>query len=129
MPTALPGLRLPLGRRRLGPGAALALFVHTAIVGALVIHGRELLRRGPPQGGSRADGVTRVNFFAIPAGAPAAVEVALPRLTISDLAALRRIQVELPPLELPRTTLPTPVLDDPRWGGGGAGAGAGAGAS
>jgi len=33
----LPGLRLPLGPRRLGPGAALAVFVHAAVVGALVI--------------------------------------------------------------------------------------------
>src|SRR5690348_14536868 len=97
MPTALPGLRLPLGRRRLGPGAALALIMHAAIVGALLIHGRELARRGPQAGGSRPPG-GRVNFFAIPAGAPAAVDVAPPlRLTVSDLAVLRRIQVELPP--------------------------------
>ena len=40
-----------------------------------------------------------MNFFAIPAGAPAAVDVALPaRLTPSDLSALRRIHIELPPL-------------------------------
>src|SRR5256885_15905538 len=36
----LPGLRLPLGRRRLGPGATLAVFVHAVIVGVLVEIGR-----------------------------------------------------------------------------------------
>ncbi len=52
-----------------------------------------------------------MNFFAIPAGAPAAVEMALsPRLTLSDLSALRRIHVELPPLELPQATLPVPTV-------------------
>src|SRR5207245_736821 len=50
----LPGLRLPLGRRRLGPGATLAVFVHAVIVGVLVVGGREIMGRG--QGGSRAGG-------------------------------------------------------------------------
>jgi len=119
----LPGLRLPLGQRRLGPGAALAVFLHVVIVAALVIRGREILGRG--QGGSRASGQARVNFFAIPAGAPAAVEMALsPRLTLSDLSALRRIHVELPPLALPQATLPVPTVA-PSGGGGNAGGGAG----
>jgi hypothetical protein len=66
-----------------------------------------------------------VNFFAIPAGAPAAVEMVLPpRLTLSDLSALRRIHVELPPLELPQATLPVPTAA-PSGGGGTAGGGAG----
>ena len=128
MPTALPGLRLPLGRRRLGPGAALALFVHAAIVGALLIYGRELARRGPLAGGSRAPS-GGVNFFAIPGAAPAAVDVAPPpRLTVSDLSALRRIQVELPPLEPLRTTVSAP-LQDYRVVGDGGGGGAGPGAA
>src|SRR2546426_5139430 len=122
-PPLLPGLRLPLGRRRVGPGAAVAVFMHAVIVGALVIRGREILGRG--QGGSRAPGATRVNFFAIPAGAPAAVEMALPpRLPPSDLSALRRIRVELPPLELPQATLPVPTT---ALSGGGGDAGGGAG--
>src|SRR2546426_987594 len=124
-PPLLPGLRLPLGRRRVGPGAAVAVFMHAVIVGALVIRGREILGRG--QGGSRAPGATRVNFFAIPAGAPAAVEMALPpRLTLSDLSALRRIRVELPPLELPQATLPVPTTAL-SGGGGEAGGGGGGG--
>jgi len=99
------------------------LVVHAAIVGALVIHGREILGRA--QGGSRAPGNARVNFFAIPAGAPAAVDMALPpRLTPSDLSALRRIHVELPPLELPQATLPVPTAA-PSVGGGNAAGGAG----
>ena len=66
-----------------------------------------------------------MNFFAIPAGAPAAVEMALsPRLTLSDLSALRRIHVELPPLELPQATLPVPTAAS-SGGGGTAGGGAG----
>jgi hypothetical protein len=99
--------------------------MHAAIVGALLIHGRELARRGPQAGGSRPPG-GRVNFFAIPAGAPAAVDVAPPlRLTVSDLAVLRRIQVELPPIEPLRTTVSAPLLDYRVVAGGGGGAGGG----
>src|SRR5207237_1156719 len=50
----LPGLRLPLGRRRLGPGATLAVFVHAVIVGVLVVGGRGVVRRG--RGGGSAGG-------------------------------------------------------------------------
>ena len=118
----LPGLRLPLARRRLGPGAALATVAHVLILGALVIQGREVLGRA--QGGSAASGEARVNFFVIPAGAPAAVEMALPpRLALSDLSALRRINVELPPLELPQATLPVPTTAALGGGGGNAGGG------
>ena len=121
----LPGLRLPLGRRRLGPGATLAVFVHALVVGVLVIGGREIMGRG--QGGARAGrGDGRVNFFAIPAGAPAAVDMALPaRLTPSELSALRRIHVELPAFALPQATLPAPTA---ALGGGGGNAGGGGGA-
>src|SRR5207247_9517705 len=118
----LPGRRLPLGRRRLGPGAALAVFVHAVIVGVLVVGGREIVGRG--QGESRAGGgEARVNFFAIPPGAPAAVDMALPaRLTPSDLSALRRIHVELQPVELRQTTLPPPAAaQGGNVGGGGGG--------
>src|SRR5437016_9966511 len=120
----LPGLRLPLGRRRLGPGATLAVFVHAVIVGVLVVGGREVVGQG--QGESRAGGGdARVNFFAIPAGAPAAVDMALPaRLTPSELSALRRIHVELPAFALPQATLPAPTA---ALGGGGGNAGGGAG--
>src|SRR2546427_5088922 len=73
----LPGLRLPLGRRRLGPGATLAVFVHAGIVGVLVVGGREIMGRG--QGGARAGGGgARGNFFAIPPGAPAALAMGFP---------------------------------------------------
>ena len=75
-----------------------------------------------------------MNFFAIPAGAPAAVDVALPaRLTPSDLSALRRIHIELPPLELPQPTLPPPAAAPGgaggNVGGGGGGRGTGLGAT
>ena len=99
------------------------MLAHVVIVGALVIHGREILGRA--QGGSRASGDARVNFFTIPAGAPAAVDMALsPRLSLSDLSALRRIHVELPLLELSQATLPVPTV---ALGGGGGNAGGGGG--
>jgi hypothetical protein len=99
------------------------MLVHMAIIGALVISGRELAGRG--QGGSRAPGAgdARLNFFTIPATGPAAVDVALPpRVTLSDLSALRRIQVDLPRVELLQATLPPPP---PPLGGGGGNAGVG----
>jgi len=103
----------------------LAVFVHAVIVGVLVVGGREIVGRG--QGGSRAGGGdARVNFFAIPAGAPAAVDMALPaRLTPSELSALRRIHIELPAFALPQATLPAPTA---ALGGGGGNAGGGGGA-
>jgi hypothetical protein len=111
---------LPLGRRRFGPGAAVAVFVHTAIIAALVIRGRELQGRG--QGGSPAPGGPKVNFFVIPAGAPTAVDMASPpRLILSDLSALGRIHVELPPVALAQAALPLPAAALGGGGGGGAG--------
>jgi len=117
---------LPLGRRRFGPGAAVAVVIHAAVVGALVVHGHEIPGRG--QGGSRPPGDATVNFFAIPAGAPAAVDMALPaRLTPSDLSALPRIHLELPPLVVPRTALPLPTAPLGGTGGNAGGGGAGRG--
>src|SRR5256885_16509695 len=76
---------------------------------------------GSPAGGGEAGG----NCCADPAGAPAAVDMALPaRLTPSELSALRRIQVELPAFALPQATLPAPTA---ALGGGGGNAGGGAG--
>ena len=104
----------------------MAVFVHAVIIGALVVRGREILGRG--QGGSRAPGDARVNFFAIPAGAPATVDMALPpHLTLSDLSGLRRIHVELPPLALPQATLPAPTAALGGGGGNAGGAGGGGG--
>ena len=121
----LPGLRLPLGRRRSAPGVALALFLHVAVIGALLVRGRALLQRAPGGPGSSRDAV---NFFALPAaGAPAAVDVAVsPRLTLADLSALPRIPVELPPLDLSQAMPPVPVAA-PRDGAGNGGGGGGAG--
>ena len=62
-----------------------------------------------------------MNFFALPAPAPAAVDLgAAPRVAPSDLAALAHIPVALPPLDLGRAA-PPPVIG----GGGPSGAGLG----
>src|SRR5437867_3847900 len=44
---ALPGLRLPLGRRRLGTGAVVSVVAHGLIIVLLIVRGRELLQRLP----------------------------------------------------------------------------------
>src|SRR5881628_1702011 len=112
-PTPLPGLRLPVARRRLGGGAALSFLVHAGVIALLVLRGRELLQRagggapGERGGGAAAGGRPPVNFFTLPpAAAPAAVAVPeAPRVSPSDLRALHDIPVDLPRIELPRVTL------------------------
>ncbi|HEU5261234.1 MAG TPA: hypothetical protein VFU41_07395 [Gemmatimonadales bacterium] len=142
--SAVPGLRLPLGPRRLGPGAALSILVHALIVVLLVVRGRELLHRAPgglgPSGGGGSDGAT-VNFFTVPARGPAAVDLPVsPPVSVSDLPVLRQVQLDLPQLDLPPATLPAPPAagllaaagtpgQGPGAGGGrGTGVGTGAGA-
>src|SRR2546430_982876 len=44
---ALPGLRLPLGRRRLGTGAVVSVVAHGLTIVLLIVRGRELLQRLP----------------------------------------------------------------------------------
>jgi len=135
----LPGLRLPLPSRGVAPGAVAAVLVHAGVIGALVI------QAGAPAGGApRPAAPDAVNFFLLSQRAPARVDVALtPHVPLADLSALRRIATELPPVDLPRVTLPLPAVrvsdgtggaTAARAGGGpatqapsGAGAGAGAG--
>ncbi len=107
--SALPGLRLPLRPRRLGPGAAFSTLIHALIVVLLVVQGRELLDRAPgPSGGGGSDGAT-LNFFTVPARGPAAVDLPVsPPVSVSDLPVLRQVKLDLPPLELPHATLPAP---------------------
>ncbi len=56
---ALPGLRLPLGQRRLGRGAAISLLVHALILAVLIVHGREVLQRLPGAPGHGGGGGNR----------------------------------------------------------------------
>ena len=77
---ALPGLRLPLGRRRLGTGAVVSLVVHGLIIVVVLVRGRDLLQRlpgAPGQGGGGSEGAGRpqINFFTLLAAGPAAVDV------------------------------------------------------
>ncbi len=120
---ALPALGLPLPRRGLARGAALALVVHVIVIGALVSRGPAL-----PGAGAGGPAAPAVNFFVLPRGAPAAVSVSLtPQLQLADLPKLRRIAVDLPPLELPRPTFALPVAPMPTGTGGAEGVTASAG--
>jgi len=113
--------------------------VHAGVIGALVIQASASAGGAP-----RSAAPDAVNFFLLSQRAPARVDVALtPHVPLADLSALRRIAIELPPVDLPRVTLPLPVVrvsdgtggaTAARAGGGpatqapsGAGAGAGAG--
>ena len=113
--------------------------MHAGVIGALVIQAS-----APAGGAPRSAAPDAVNFFLLSQRAPARVDVALtPHVPLADLSALRRIATELPPVDLPRVTLPLPVVrvsdgtggaTAARAGGGpapqapsGAGAGAGAG--
>lgn len=124
-PLPLPGLRLPLSRRRLAPGTIAAVVAHAAILGMVLAAGRAVRHgSGSPFDGGAGPGARRVNFFALPGAAPAAVDVAAaPRVTPSDLAALQRIPVALPPLDLGRAAIPPPAVSGGQGGGGGGGPG------
>jgi len=138
----LPGLRLPLGRRRLGTGALVSMVVHGLIIVVLIARGRELLQRlpgAPGQGGGGNDGAGRpqINFFTLPVAGPAAVDVpAVPAVIVSDLRALPPLKLDLPPLDVPRAPLlaataagaVNPSVGPGAGGGQGGGAGGGTGA-
>ena len=128
---ALPGLRLPLGRRRLGTGAVVSVVAHGLIIVLLIVRGRELLQRLPGAlgrggGGEERAGRPQINFFTLPAAGPTAVDVpAVPAVAVSALRALPPLKLDLPPLELPRA----PPLAGPAAGAATSGAGPGAGGS
>ena len=125
---ALPGLRLPLGQRRLGRGAAISLLVHALILAVLIVHGREVLQRLPGAPGHGGGGGNRpqVNFFTLPTTGPTAVLVpAAPALALSDVRSLPQLKLDLPPLEVPRETVRVALLGGATAGASGAGPGAG----
>ncbi|HYU02012.1 MAG TPA: hypothetical protein VEK85_16690, partial [Gemmatimonadales bacterium] len=127
---ALPGLRLPLGQRRLGRGAAISLLVHALILAVLIVHSREVLQRLPGAPGHGGGGGNRpqVNFFTLPTTGPTAVLVpAAPALALSDVRSLPQLKLDLPPLEVPRETLRVALLGGGAAGASGAGPGAGGG--
>ncbi len=127
---ALPGLRLPLGQRRLGRGAAISLLVHALILAVLIVHCREVLQRLPGAPGHGGGGGNRpqVNFFTLPTTGPTAVLVpAAPALALSDVRSLPQLKLDLPPLEVPRETVRVALLGGAAAGASGAGPGAGGG--
>ncbi len=127
----LPGLRLPLSRRRLGPGAALAAVAHAVLIGLLVLGGRRAVERAAGSGADAQSGGggRQLNFFALPAAGPAQVDVApMPAMPSSDLTMLRGIQVELPAVDLVQNALPPPSVGGVSGGGGGGGGAGAAGA-
>ena len=103
---SVPLLRLPLPSRGVAPGAVLAVLVHASVIGALLLQGGE-----PATGPARSAAPDAVNFFVLSRGTPASVDVALaPHVPLADLSGLRRIAIELPPVDLPRASLPLPVM-------------------
>jgi hypothetical protein len=116
----------------MAPGAVLTVLVHATVIGALVVRAR-----APASGLAGRAAPDAVNFFVLPRETPAPVDVALtPHVPLADLSGLRRIVIELPSVDLPRATLPLPVLpvsggtgsaDGARGGGGGPATGGGAG--
>jgi len=126
---ALPGLRLPLGQRRLGRGAAISLLVHALILAVLIVHGREVLQRLPGAPGHGGGGGNRPQVnFTLPTTGPTAVLVpAAPALALSDVRSLPQLKLDLPPLEVPRETVRVALLGGAAAGASGAGPGAGGG--
>ena len=117
---AAPRLSLPVTRRRLGPGALASLVVHAAIVGLLWQSAARLAQLGT---GSAGGGGERpaVNFFALPAPAPAAVELPpTPRVQLTALPPLQEIKLDVPAI--------APALESAAAPGGAASGGAGQGA-
>jgi protein TonB len=130
----LPRLRLPTERRRLGPGALLAILAHTALVVALFWRGAALLAGGGsgpgPRGGGGGGGRPAVRFLSLPAfSAPRAFEVpAPPQVAVSDIPLPDPSVLKLPPVEIPKVTAePTPVVGTAPGTGGGPGSGPGSG--
>src|SRR5256886_3115301 len=100
---ALPGLRLPLGRRRLGTGAVVSVVAHGLIIVLLIVRGRELLQRLPGAlgrggGGEERAGQPQINFFTLPAAGPTAVDVsAVPADYAARLCTRPPFQITLSP--------------------------------
>jgi len=102
------------------PSAAVSLFVHAVIVGAVLWQGGVALAR---RGSGRTPGAAGpgVNFFALPSSAPAATDVpAVPDLRLASLPALAQIRLDVPPLA-PLAALPSEAPAQGAGVGGGAG--------
>ncbi len=107
--SAVPRLSLPLTRRRLAPSAVASLLAHAVIIAAVVwrgaVHGPDRGREGGNSAGRGAGGSPRVvNFLALAAPAPAAVDVPVPprvQLAPAQLPPLAQIKLDLPPVALP----------------------------
>ncbi|HYK82807.1 MAG TPA: hypothetical protein VEU55_06640 [Gemmatimonadales bacterium] len=111
--TPLPSLGLPLRARGLGPGAALSVLVHAALVTLVLLRGRALLERDDHERGARrGEGGERpaFNLFLFPrAAAPAEVAVPPPPgVAPAELPAPRPLPLELPRVEFAPLPLPRP---------------------
>ena len=92
-------LGLPLAPRRTAPSAWLSLVLHGALIAALVWAGAVRLKKPGtgPTGGGGGGGRPPVNFFVLPPGAPAAVDIAAtPSVHLANLPPLSQIKVDLP---------------------------------
>ena len=125
---AAPRLSLPVTRRRLAPGALVSLAVHAALVGALLWQSAARLAQlgtGSAGGGGERPAV---NFFALPAPAPAAVELPpTPRVQLTALPPLQEIKLDVPAIAPALESAAAP--GGAASGGGGQGAGPGTGSA
>ena len=134
----MPELRLPLGRRRLGPGAIASTLLHGTLLFLLLYKGTQYLAGGTgngdgPRGGGGGGGQQLAHFLNLPAySAPQQVTVpAPPALTVPPITLPDPVKIELPPpTEQPVVAVqtPAPVGAGPGTGGGpGSGPGSGGG--
>lgn len=137
MDLPLPALRLPLPRRRLGPGAIVAVALHGFLILAFWsrpgVRPEGALGDPGPAGGGGGKGQPAVRFLAVPAAAPAQPQVARPPEPAVPVPAPVTPPLKLPEvarLEIPRLVVaqvPVTVASAPGTGGAGPGSGGGTG--
>ena len=121
-------LGLPLPHTRRASGFGTSFLVHVVVVAGLLWAGARLGSSGSGIAGGGQGGRASVNFFALPSGAPSAIEVpSMPRVDLAHMPPLSQIKVDLPRVDIPRETA-SPAPDQGVAGGGGGGGGQGGGA-
>ena len=132
LPPRVPELRLPLGRRRLGPGVVASLVLHGVLLFLLLYKGTLYLAGGAgsgagPRGGGGGGGQPLVRFLNLPAfSSPQAVSVpAAPAVHLAPITLPVPARIDLPqPVSPPAVTV---AVVAPAGAGAGTGGGPGQG--